>query len=128
MRALPLPARIRVGNERAIKEWVKYAVERVVYHTVARHRLVDIARFRIAYPEVLVRAMLVCARREFAMERENVVHKPMLKLLHVIFAALSSHEFFPRREQVFNRNDILVCMSEQNSLRVTPPPDGICLL
>ena len=49
----------------------------------------------------------------------------ILKLAHILLFALAAQELLPRREQIFNRNDILVGMNEADSTHSserTPPP------
>jgi len=51
------------------------------------------------------------------------MHQVGIEHLHILFTALAAHKLFPRREQIFNRNDTLKCMSELNSPRATSPQE-----
>ncbi|HEY4521312.1 MAG TPA: four helix bundle protein [Candidatus Paceibacterota bacterium] len=128
MRALLFSTRIRVGYKGTVKEWVELSVDGVVDETVAHGRLVDVTRLRVADLERVVRAVTIFARKKIVMERKNVVHQVVLELLHVFLLAFASHEFLPCAEQIFNRNDIVVCMSELNPPNRTPPQRLLPLL
>ena len=75
---------------------------------VAHACLVYIARLRIANPEMLIAAMAISAVCEIPVQGEDVRHQVALERLHVLLLALATYELFPGREQVFERNDILV--------------------
>lgn len=58
------------------------------------------------------------------MERNNVTHKVLLKLLNVFSGPFSIYKLSPRLEEIFERNDILIAMSELDSThtsKYTPP-------
>ena len=93
--------------------------------SVAHGRFVNVARFRVGDVESVVAAMCVRFVFQVAVEREDVVHEPMLELLHVALIALTAQKFLPCGEQVFHRNDIFIGMSG-NTPQVVPPPAGIC--
>src|SRR3989344_5203682 len=114
--------RVRIGNECAVEEWIELAVERVVEQPIAHGRFVDVAGLGVADAEVLVSAMLVCARSKVAIECEDVVHQLVLELLHVLLLPLAPYELTPRGKQILHRDDIFIGMSELNSPRGTPPP------
>ena len=57
---LPETTRIRVGNKSTVKEQVELAIKRMVQESVAHARFVDVARFWVAYLEVLIVAVTVC--------------------------------------------------------------------
>ena len=121
MRSLPFSTRIRIGNERTVKEWVKLSIDRMVHEAVTHGSFMNIARLRIGNLEGLVWAMPVRLCFQVPMKCENVAHERMLELLHVTFASLAPHELFPSREQILHGDDIVVTMSEQNPLRANPP-------
>src|SRR3989344_5555719 len=82
----------------------------------------NVAGFGVADAEVLVAAVLVCARSKVAMECEDVVHQLILELLHVLLLPLASYELTPRGKQILHRDDIFIGMSELNPPRAIPPP------
>ncbi len=55
------------------------------------------------------------------MEGENVVHQSILEFLYIFFLPLASDKLLPGGEQIFDRNDIFVSMSELDPLGRTPP-------
>ena len=59
---------------------------------VAHARLVDVARFRVAYLEVLVWAVTVRPVGELAVEREDIAHKGSAEFLDVALGALAAKE------------------------------------
>src|SRR3989344_2769163 len=108
MRPLPEAAGVRIADERAVEEWVQLSIERVMPEPVAHARLVDVARLGVAYPEVVVAAVAVCACREVLVETEDVCHQVPPELLHINACALPFYEFSPRVKQILDRDDILV--------------------
>src|SRR3989344_7820802 len=63
---------------------------------------------------------------KISMERNNVTQKVLLKLLNVFSGPFSIYKLFPSLEEIFERNDILIAMSELDSThtsKYTPPPD-----
>ena len=81
----------------------------------------NVAWFRVVDLEGFVGAVSICFVFQIAVERENVVHQVMLEILHILFLSLAADELLPRREEIFDGDDILVGMSENNSSRPTPP-------
>ncbi len=69
---------------------------------------VYVARLRVAYFEVLVAAVAISASREIGMKRENIGHQGTLEFLHIPLLSFTAHKLLPRREQIFERNDIVV--------------------
>lgn len=124
MRALLEAAGIRVADEGAVEERIQFAIQRMMQEPVAHACLVDVARLRVAYLEVVISAMRIGACRKLAMQAEDVVHQAMLELLHVFLVALPMDKFFPSGEQILDGDDIFVGMSENNP-RVTPPPNEL---
>lgn len=121
MRSLSFATRIRVSDERAVEERVEFSVERVVQQTITHACFVNAPWLRVGNVECVVRAVRVRTRGKITVQCKHVVHQLVLKLLHILFLSLSPHKFLPRFEQVFDGNDILVCMSELNSTNATPP-------
>ena len=89
--------------------------------SVAHGRFVNVARFRVGDVESVVAAMCVRFVFQVAVEREDVVHEPMLELLHVALIALTAQKFLPCAKQVFHRNDIFIGISA-NTPQSAPPP------
>jgi hypothetical protein len=59
------------------------------------------------------------------MERDNIRHQIKFKLLDIFSPFLSTYKLFPCLEQIFERNDIIVCMFKLDPSHineVTPPP------
>jgi len=52
------------------------------------------------------------------MKRNDVFHKISPEFLHVFTRSLAADKFFPRLKKIFERNDIIVGMSEPLK---TPP-------
>ena len=100
------------------------AIYRTVKQPVAHARLMDVAGLGVGYLERFVYAVAVRPIFQVAMERKNIIHQLVLKLLHIFFLPLASDELPPRSKQIFPRDDILVGMSELNPPRVSPPPTG----
>ncbi len=72
--------------------------------------------------------MFVSLGDKFSVKQKNVWHQIILKLLDIFPATLSAYKFFPRLEQIFDRDDIMVRMLELNPSHineVTPPPARI---
>lgn len=106
MRAFVVTARVRIGDPRAVEEGIEDAVDRVMEKPVAHRGFVYVARLRIGNLESVIEAMLVCSSGKILMQLNNVVHKRMLKFLHVLFLALAGKEFSPGREQILDGYDI----------------------
>jgi len=92
---------------------------------IADRSLVDVARLRVVDFECFVCAVAVRFGFEIVVERKDVVHQAMLKILHVFLLALPTDKLAPRGEQILDRNDILVGMSENNPTRPTPPRTNV---
>jgi len=121
VRALPEAAGVGVGYERAVEEGVEHAVEGMVEKAVAHGCFMDVAGLRVVDFEGLVGAMSVGSLCQVSMECQEVVHQPMLELLHVGFLSFAPHKLPPGGKQVLDGNDILVGMSELNTPRNAPP-------
>ena len=72
-----------------VEERVEDAIEGAVEEPVAHARLVDVARFRVAYLEVLW-AVTVRPVGELAVEREDIAHKGSAEFLDVALGALAA--------------------------------------
>ena len=70
--------------------------------------LMYVPRLRVAYPEVLVTAMAICARGEVAVERKDIYHQVPLELLYVSSLALAPYKLLPGCKHVLERNNIVV--------------------
>jgi endonuclease IV len=56
-----------------------------------------------------------------------VIHQAQLELLHIFARLLTFYKLLPRFEEIFERNDMLVGMSELNATHIsksTPPPEA----
>ncbi len=76
---------------------------------------------------MLIRRMDVCFGHKFAVKRDNVRHQISLEFLHIFARPFSAHEFFPRFEEIFERNDMIICMLKLDSghnIEVTPPAEA----
>src|SRR3989338_9753146 len=74
VRPLSPPARIRIGDERTVKERIQFPIQCVVEQPVAHRRLVDVARFRVGDSEVCIPAVAIHSLFQLPMKRENIVH------------------------------------------------------
>ena len=108
MRPLSEAARIRVGNEGAVKERVQLAIERMVDEPVAYVRLVDVARLRVGNLEVVIAAVLIDAFRQIMMKHEYIGHQVTPEFLHISPLAFPSCKLPPRVKQILYRNDIVI--------------------
>lgn len=95
-------------DECRIEKWVKLPVNGVVEQPIPDARLVNISWFRIGNVKRVVSTMNVRFVFQLEMKCENIIRKSILEILHVFFAALPFQELFPRLEQVFDRNDMVV--------------------
>ena len=93
----------------------------MVYQTILHARLVNIAWFWIAYFERVVRAVTILPCPQFVVKTINVVDEVPLIVLHINALAFAAQKLFPRGEQIFDRNDMFVGMSE---LRTSHTPEG----
>jgi len=100
MRALAIPARIRIGDKGSVKEWVKYPINGVMEQSVSDTGLVNASRLRVGNAEGLIPAMLVCFIFQLGVQEENIIKQPVLKLPHVFPPPLALYEFPPSREQI----------------------------
>lgn len=92
--------------------------------SVAHTGLMYLSRLRVRYFERLVRRVLVCFILQFLIKSNDVLHQSKLELLHILPAALAPQKFFPGREKIFDRNDIIVDMFKSDpaqSMKVAPP-------
>ena len=126
MRAFSYPAGVGVGDECGVKEGVESAVERMVEQAVAHACFVDVAGFWVTDAEVTVATVYIGFVLQLPVKQKNIVHEPVLELLHILFFALTTHELLPGGEQILHRDDILVCMSELHTTsEVNPPPQTL---
>ena len=86
----------------------------VMQKPVPNARLMNIARFRIGDFEMLICRVRIFFRGKLTMERDKVRHQISLEFLHVFARSLAADKFFPRLEEIFERNDIIVCMLKSN--------------
>ena len=103
---------------------MKLAIYGVVHEPVADACLVYVARFGVGDFEVGIGAVVIGARSQVAVEGEDVPHQVPCKLLHVCALALATDELFPGSEQVFDRDYIIVRMTEDragHAAKRTPP-------
>lgn len=122
MASLVLPARVRTRDEGGVEEGIEDAIERVMQETVADAGFMDTAGFRVGDVECLVVGMNVGLLSQVLVEREDVIHQTQLELLHVFALSLAAHERAPRFEEIIERDDILVGMSEFLDHKSNPPP------
>ncbi len=63
------------------------------------------------------------------MERQDVVHEVVLKLLNIGTRPLATGKLFPRFKQIFDGDDTLVGMSElpENHINEAPPPAALAI-
>lgn len=113
MRSFSITARIRIGYEPAIEEGIELAIERMMEQAVAHERLMDIPRLRIGNLKGVVASMPVSPFLELAPQLEDVIHEPVLEFLNILLLPLAPDEFLPCREQVFQRNDILIAIMDK---------------
>jgi hypothetical protein len=95
VRALAHPARIRIADERTVKERVQDAMDRVVYKPVTHACLVDVAGLWVTNPEMMVRTMAIHTIAQFAMECKHIVHQSRLELLHIGLVTFPTRELLP---------------------------------
>lgn len=100
MRSLPLAAGVRIADERAVEEWVELAIDGMMQEPIAHTRLMDVARLRVRDIESVVTTVDISLIRKIVMKRKNVVRKPVLEFLYVLFVSLPFQEFMPCAEQI----------------------------
>jgi len=61
MGSLPYAARVRIGNKRPIKKWIKDAINAMVEQTIADARFMDVPWLRVGDFESLIAAVAVQA-------------------------------------------------------------------
>ena len=97
----------------------------VMEQSVPHARFVDVAWFWVGDVERVIRRMCVGFCSKLAVERDDVGHQVSLKLQDIFSHFLTRQKLLPRKEEIFDRNDMLVCMSELNpshTQKSTPPP------
>ena len=72
-----------------------------MHESVAHARLMNIARFRVAYLEVMVSAMCICVRYKFSVQSENILHQMPPELLYVFPFPLPPYKLPPGFKQIF---------------------------
>ena len=118
--AFVLSARVGTRYEGRIEKRVKDAIEGVMQETVADSGFMDTAWLWIGDVECLVIGMAIGFLTQILVEREDVIHQAKLELLHVFPLSFAAHELSPRFEEIFERDDILICMSEFLGHKSTP--------
>ena len=74
----------------------------------------NITRFRIGDFEMLICRMRIFFHGKLAVKRDDVRHQISLEFLHVFPRSLAADEFLPRLEEIFERDDIIICMMKSN--------------
>src|SRR3989344_5308743 len=93
----------------------------MVQESVTHGRLVDVARLGVADTEVFVAAMAICSLLQIRVKCVDMIYQITLKHEYVVLASFAPSEFLPRGEQVLDRDDIVIGMSELPSRTVSPP-------
>ena len=68
MRTFSQTTRVGIRNECAVKELIELAVERMMKKSVTDARLVDVARFRVGNPEMLIVPVPICFVAQIGMK------------------------------------------------------------
>lgn len=108
MRSLIHSTRIRISDERPIKERVKDTVEGMVEEPVSHRGFVDMAGFGVGDTKGVILSMYIRFGHQVTMESQNVIHEAELKLLYIFFLCFPSLELLPGFKEIFGRNDIMV--------------------
>ena len=96
-----------------------------MHQPVAHRRLMNITRLRVVNFERLVLTVAIRLCDKVAMERKDIAHQAMPKILHIFLAAFATDELLPCSKQILDRNDILIDMSELSTPRATPPRTNV---
>ena len=104
-----------------IEVGVQLAIESMVQQPVADACFMYVAWLGVGDFEMMISAVHVCFSLQLLVQSKDMVHQICLKLLHVLFAALTPYKLLPRFKQIFDGNDIFIGMSE-NRFEATPPP------
>ena len=114
VRTFPVLAGVRVGNKRLREKWRQLPVQCVMQKPVPNAGFMNITRFRIGDFEMLICRVRIYFGGKLAMKRDDVRHQISLEFLHVFARSLAADKFFPRLEEIFERNDIIICMLKSN--------------
>ncbi len=106
MRALADAARERVGDKAGLEHRVKCLKYRVMQDAVAHRCFVDVPQFRVGDIKSGVGAVLVGFISQITMQLKNMLFQILLKVHHIVFAALVLLELVPRVEQVLGRSHV----------------------
>ena len=69
VRSLSQSARERIGDECPVKERIKFPIQRMMKQTVTNACFVNVARFWVRNPEMLVWPVPICAIVQIRVER-----------------------------------------------------------
>ncbi len=79
----------------------------MVQNPITHHGLVNVAHFRIANVETRIRSVGVAFGGQIPMQRKEILLKRKLESLNIGLLALVASKFFPRRNDVFERRDLI---------------------
>src|SRR3989344_4798284 len=82
----------------------------------------NVTGFWIVYFECFVTTMSVCFIFEIIVERENIEHQISFKFLYIFSFPFIPNKLFPRLEDIFERNDKIICINKNHTINSTPPP------
>ena len=100
MGAFAFPACERVVDELFLEYRRKRAEKRLMHHTVAHGRLVDMAAFRVLHIERHIRIRNIRSGLQFTCELDQIVFKAKLKFRDFGFCAFAALEFPPCGVQI----------------------------
>lgn len=103
-----LPTRVRACGKCLVEKRIMKTINGAMQKTVAHARFVYAARLRVRNAERFVCGVLIGFGRQISMEREDVVGKAQLKLLHVLAITLAAYELGPRPKEIFERDDAFI--------------------
>lgn len=115
VRSFVLPAGVGIVDEQAIEERIELPIDCVMHQTIFYGRLVNIPWLGIVDAESVVRAMPVRLVFQLLVKGNDAICKMHGILDDILTVSLSAQKFFPCREQVFYRDDILVQMKQSPS-------------
>ena len=98
VRALPNPARKRIGDKRLLEKGVQYAGGGVMQKAVAHRCFVNIPRLGIGDVERMIAAVTIRTAEDIGAKRKYLVHEVERKFLNVMFPALAAQKLPPRFE------------------------------
>ena len=112
MNSFIISARIGVSNKQAVEKRVENAVESSVHYPISHPRLMDISWLWVGNIERFVVRMAISFETKFPMDCQNVIGEMQFKLFYIFTLVLPSDKLFPGLEEIFERNDIIVCRSK----------------